>query len=63
MNTYVWDTEIGMAIAVASSVNNARCQILETLDPNDQARPELEAALQSEPRVVGNESFACMAWH
>lgn len=63
MNTYAWDTEIGHAVAVAASVEEARAQLLATLDAKDAARDELALALSAEPQVVTGKPFAVVAWH
>jgi hypothetical protein len=62
MNWYYWDTDIGQAVACATSIEAAREQVMQKLAESDFARGELHEALQADPKVIEDEPFAVMAW-
>lgn len=60
---YFWESDIGRAMAVASTVQEARELVMRELADNDAAREELRNMLAAEPEVVTDKPVAAIAWH
>ncbi len=62
LNVYMWETDIGRFVAVATDVPTARTQVMAKLQLNDEARDELKDAIKGRPTVLGDKPLAFLAY-
>lgn len=62
LTVYLWDTDIGRFIAVASDIETARSQVMGELSMKDSARNELANAIKGQPTVLGDKPLAILAY-
>jgi hypothetical protein len=63
LTVYLWDTDIGQFLAIAKDVVAARKKVMAGITMKDAAREDLHAAIQGEPKQLGDKSLAILAWH